>query len=260
MADKNSTPNENATWIFLSHSNEDYDKVTVLRDMLEELKKRPIMLYLKCMEDARYRKQLWDLLQREIDAREQFILCDSENARNSVWVQEEVRYIKSKGRKYQTIHIDAFPELIRNNVYDFVNRDRVFISYSRHDFQVAKALSVALQERGYSVFFDLNTIRGGDFSAQINHEIGESKRRGYQICLLSRAYCQSTYCMAELNRILSTTNGDWLLLIQLDNIPSEEYPESINGRPVFDISKEYCGAWVDHIVSLFVRMEKNHNK
>ena len=171
------------------------------------------MFYLKCLENPLYRRILKWLLKREIDAREQFILCDSENARKSEWVQEEVRYIKSKGRKYQTINIDADPETIRGEVTDFVSRDKVFISYSRSDSYLAHAINDALRLRGFSTFFDMNTLVSGDFAKSITDTIDDSDRRGYQICLLSRAYCQSKWCLAELDHILNNTpsRGDWLL-------------------------------------------------
>lgn len=65
-------------WVFLSHSNKDYDKVRVVRNLLEDQKFRPIMFFLCCLEDN---EEINDLIKREIDSRTRFILCDSENAR-----------------------------------------------------------------------------------------------------------------------------------------------------------------------------------
>lgn len=41
----------NEIWVFLSHSNLDYDNVRRVRDLLENDGFRPIMFYLKCLED-----------------------------------------------------------------------------------------------------------------------------------------------------------------------------------------------------------------
>lgn len=71
-------------WIFLSHSNVDYDKVRKVRNMLEEQGLRPIMFFLKCLNDD---DEIDDLIKREIDCRTRFILCDSPNARCSTWVK-----------------------------------------------------------------------------------------------------------------------------------------------------------------------------
>ena len=266
MNDSDKSSKKATSWVFLSHSNEDYDKVAVLRDMLEEQKKRPIMFYLKCMENPVYRKELEGLLKREIDAREQFILCDSENARRSEWVQEEVRYIKSKGRKYQTINIDAAPETIRSEVTDFVSRDKVFISYSHLDIDWARAIKEALDIRGYSAFLDVDTLApGDDFPKKITDTIDDSDRRGYQICLLSRNFFRSEFCLAELDHILNHTpsRGKWLLLVQIEFIPRDELPESIMelNIPVdFSYGVEFFDAKIERIVDCFLRMDRSHNK
>ena len=281
MNESDKSPKKVNSWVFLSHSNEDYEKVTLLRNMLEEQKKRPIMFYLKCMENPAYRKELEGLLKREIDAREQFILCDSDNARKSDWVQEEVRYIKSKGRKYQTIDIDADPESIRNAVCDFVNRDKVFISYSHSDSSWASALASALEMRGYSAFLDIgesfekqinNTTQlknsilrdpGESFGKQIINTIEDSDRRGYQICLLSRAFCRSKWCLTELNHIINNTpsKGHWLLLVMLEEIPHNEWPDSISDRNIpVTLTSESFEFEIEKIVRLFLDMERSHNK
>ena len=38
-------------WVFLSHSNKDYEKVRIVRNLLEDQHFRPIMFFLCCMED-----------------------------------------------------------------------------------------------------------------------------------------------------------------------------------------------------------------
>ena len=38
-------------WVFLSHSNKDYDRVKEVRNMLESMSFRPIMFYLLCLSD-----------------------------------------------------------------------------------------------------------------------------------------------------------------------------------------------------------------
>lgn len=41
----------NGIWVFLSHSNKDYDKVRTVRNILEEHGFRPLMFFLKCLDD-----------------------------------------------------------------------------------------------------------------------------------------------------------------------------------------------------------------
>jgi hypothetical protein len=48
-------PNRPATgaWIFLSHSNKDFEKVREIRNDLEQLGHRPLMFFLKCLAMTR---------------------------------------------------------------------------------------------------------------------------------------------------------------------------------------------------------------
>ena len=79
-------------WVFLSHSSKDYDKVCLVRNELEKYNFRPLMFFLKCLDDDKYNKEVENLIFREIDSRSRFILCNSSNAQNSEWVKKEVEY------------------------------------------------------------------------------------------------------------------------------------------------------------------------
>ena len=41
----------NEIWVFLSHSNKDFEKVRRVRDMLENQHMRPLMFFLNCLTD-----------------------------------------------------------------------------------------------------------------------------------------------------------------------------------------------------------------
>ena len=90
-------------WVFLSHSTKDFHAVRRLRNLLEEEGLYPLMLFLRCMNDE---DELDSLIKREIESRTDFILCDSENAKASRWVQKEVKFIKSLARHYEVINVD----------------------------------------------------------------------------------------------------------------------------------------------------------
>ena len=100
---------DNEIWVFLSHSNKDYEKVCKVRNMLEQQGYRPLVFFLNCLNDD---DEIDLLIKREIDSRQKFILCNSVNARNSKWVQKEVDYIKRKNRLWEKVDIDASIEYI----------------------------------------------------------------------------------------------------------------------------------------------------
>ncbi len=53
-------------WVFLSHSNKDFSKVRILRNLLEEEGYRPLMFFLQCLNDE---DEIDELIKREIDCR-----------------------------------------------------------------------------------------------------------------------------------------------------------------------------------------------
>lgn len=108
---------EEGFWVFVSHSTKDFEKVRLVRNVLEDSGFRPILFYLKCMED---KEEINDLLKREIDARRRFILCDSPNAQASKYVQSEVDYIRSKNRMYEAIDLSQIDiNIISKNTSEY---------------------------------------------------------------------------------------------------------------------------------------------
>ena len=116
----------NDIWVFLSHSNKDYEKVRILRNLLEENGFRPIMLYLRSKEDSSKVEELRQLIFDEIDHRNMFIYCKSPNAEASKWVDEEIQYIKSKDRIFETIDIEQSETGIIEQLNDFRKKIEYF--------------------------------------------------------------------------------------------------------------------------------------
>ena len=125
---------EEGFWVFISHSTKDFEIVRLVRNALEKSGRRPILFYLKCLSN---KEEVNGLLKREIDARHRFVLCESKNARASEYVREEVEYIQSKNRMFETIELSEIDlespnveQEILNLIKPFERRTTVFISYS----------------------------------------------------------------------------------------------------------------------------------
>lgn len=123
-------------WVFVSHSTKDFERVRLVRNALEDSGFRPILFYLKCMEDE---DEINELLKREIDARRRFILCDSPNAQASKFVQSEVNYIRSKKRMYEIVDLSSIDldsrdlqDEILKMIKPFRVRTNVFLSYNSY--------------------------------------------------------------------------------------------------------------------------------
>ena len=119
----NSKHEPQGAWIFVSHSNRDIEKVREIRNELERRGHNPVLFFLKCMETTEADDRLlWQLIEREIKAREWFILCDSPNARNSAAVWREMELVKSMAREGKVVEtidlgrdLETAPE-IRNEL------------------------------------------------------------------------------------------------------------------------------------------------
>ena len=181
-------------WVFVSHSSKDFEKVRKLRNMMEDIGLRPLLFYLKCLKKD---PEIFELLKREIDVRPRFILCDSENSRESKYVNEEVRYIKSKRRQYVTVDIEDEASFMRK-IQELKRRSQIFLSYSRNDHEFARRIAKALQEVGFNVI-EFTTLSSGDFAVSIRKTILDVSSKGYFIPVVTDSYLKSRWCQEELN-------------------------------------------------------------
>jgi hypothetical protein len=65
---------QDGAWIFVSHSHKDLKKVREIRDFFERDGHKPLLFYLKCLEEDDAR--LPELIKNEIESRTWFVLCD----------------------------------------------------------------------------------------------------------------------------------------------------------------------------------------
>ena len=184
------------TWVFLSHSNQDFKILRKVRDRLEELNFRPLLFFLKCLEDD---DEIFDLIKREIEARERFILCKSTNSLNSPWVQKEVDYIKAIGRPYVTIDLEAPIKVINERINRFDQRSTVYI-WSTDDNVADEVLGLAMLKA-----LKVKTITKFDQgkSSAVQHELldGEILRGAYFMAIVTRELKKEE--SSSLNRFAS---------------------------------------------------------
>lgn len=176
--------NNNEIWVFLSHSNKDYEKVRQVRNMLEEQSLRPLMFFLHCLNDD---DEIDSLIKREIDCRTRFILCDSENARKSHWVQKEVEYIKSQNRICETIDLSKSMDEILPTLQDFINKTRIFISYNREEYPLAEMVYNRLRLYDFAVYMDMlynpNEVYTQDYGKTIQEIKHNAETGGYIVSI-----------------------------------------------------------------------------
>lgn len=84
---------DNEIYVSISHSHLDYEKVRIVRNLLEQEGYRPLMFFLKCLENEKYEELTKTLIKEEFDNRQRFILCASEHAKTSDWVKFEINHV-----------------------------------------------------------------------------------------------------------------------------------------------------------------------
>ena len=257
---------EEGFWVFVSHSTKDFERVRLVRNALEKIGSRPILLYLKCMEDE---DEIDSLLKREIDARKRFILCDSPNARYSKYVRSEVKYIKSKRRMFEIIdlsdiNIDSpnVEQEILNLIKPFKRRTTVFLSYSRNDETLAAQLKNQLKIAGFNVWdadYYLDKMpgvtTGRDWNSLIRQSIKATLEEGYFIALLGDTPSKFSFeeiqyaCEIEPKQVLPVSIGrnpvpDFLKclnILDVSNMESDlEKSKTIANRLIYkDLENQY---------------------
>lgn len=179
-------PQEGA-WIFVSHSHGDVLSVRRVRDALEAKGHQPLLFFLKCLSDD---AEIDDLIRREIEARQFFLLCGSTNARASRWVQQEVRLISElDGRVALSLELDGEWEAQLAAIDELSRRATVFMSYAALSHPcnaLASELGKALRANDYRVSSDFQSLNPGQLWRQaLTDALDEAMDDGYLLLLLS---------------------------------------------------------------------------
>lgn len=197
----------NEIWVFLSHSNLDYDNVRRVRDLLENDGFRPIMFYLKCLEDNKDDAELESLLSREIDSRNRFILCNSKHTNTNPrprWVEFEINHIKSRKRYYQIVDIETSDEDLKKQLASFRKNSTAFISYSTKDQYLYDIVQRTLRTKmDYKVFDAKTDLQAGlDYGDSIERAIDNALENGSFIPIITENSLASIWVRGEINYAL----------------------------------------------------------
>lgn len=248
--------NNDEIWVFLSHSNKDFDKVRILRNKMEEKGLRPLMFFLKCLDSD---PEIFELLKREIDVRPRFFLCESENSKSSVWVQREIEYILSKDRQYITVDlndIDSFDEKIQ----EIKRRSQVFLSYSLQNNRIAKAIGAAIQKRGLNVFdaevLDMMPL-GVNFYNYIQDKISKICQNGYFMPIITENNMR--YVLKEL-RFAMNTKETFIIPVLAGNNTDDEIRSIIAGFQYLVLDVNALDESINQLCDRLLYIDRRKNK
>jgi len=205
--DPDSVAAPEGAWIFLSHSSHDWRAVREIRNHLEARGHRPLMFFLKCLNDH---SELHDLIRREIEARTWFLLCDSQAARESRWVREEMELIRSIPGKYsETVNLDRPLASQLHRIDALCRRATVYLSYARDDTKVpAGQLMDVLVQHDYHLRGVEWDIDFDDVQASIQRQIDDALAHGFVVLLLSHHSAKKEFVRAEIEYALAKAAKD----------------------------------------------------
>ena len=238
--------NEKIT-IFLSHSHKDFEKVRKIRDILETLDCEPLIFYLKCLDDSN--AELEQFIKKEIEARNIFIYCKSQNAENSAWVQKELEYIKSFDSK-RLYTIDIENGFSRSLIYflqtltDILVKNRAYISHAPCDQDIFNRLADRLELNGYQILnIERSDNPGADFAEYVPGAIADTMGEGIFIALFSANTAESRGYINEIHAAftaMSQKKGKILVLAVDDGNGIPEMP---------DVYRYFLGRNYVHVIS-----------
>jgi TIR domain len=184
-------------WIFVSHASDDLIQVRKVRNYLEEKGASPILFHLLALKEP---EQFWPVIEKEIEARNFFLYCESEIARMREWVQRERAAVEAVAKvrpvRIGVIRVDG-PQLELAELDAFLATIRVFPSFSPGDSEQVRPYLDALEKAGFQVFDPLSLVGSADLR-EIKSELELAARDGWIVVFLSHGSVRSPWVRSEL--------------------------------------------------------------
>ena len=228
--------NNNGSWIFISHSSADMEKIRIIRNEFEKYGQNPLAFFLKCLnvDTEKNKKELFDLIQREIEARDWFVYCESESARQSVYVQMEREYVKKCKKVFiWRINLDNDIESIKKQVRDICCSIQVYIVSSHQDKNIYLPLIKDLKENDFSVWDDESLSPGSNWEKSIHATIENIAREGFTLFLCTKNTIASPAIINELKT--AKKYGSIIITFAFDVDVPKEIKEIVSSKNIYHI-------------------------
>jgi hypothetical protein len=222
-------------WILVSHCHLDLAAVRRVRDELERQHGNPLLFFLLCLKEH---DEVDDLIKREISARNFFLLCDSDAARKSEWVQKERAFVESlKDRKVYKLDLSWPWERQERVINDALSGATTYINYSHKDRNRVRPYIDSLVKNDFAVFDFAQMPAGVSWRDEINRAI-RGAVDGYFISVLSSAWLQSLETLEEFRRYVGSTTKPPIILT-LDPLPTlrNKLPPDLQKFNILDFSE-----------------------
>lgn len=224
-------------WIFVSHASDDLVQVRQVRNYLEGKGASPLLFHLLALKEP---EEFWPIIEKEIEARNFFLYCDSETAATREWVRRERATVeavaKIKPVRIGTIRVDE-PELELGQLDTFLAKTRVFPSFSHRDREQVRPYLRALEEAGFQVFGEMSIAPGDSWQDQIREELELAARDGWVLAFLSGFSLNSPWVQAEIS--MAQKLGAKFIPVAIEPIG---VPPGLATIQIFDATRDPLGA------------------
>jgi hypothetical protein len=241
----NAIKNE-GSWIFLSHSSKDIERIRLIRNEFEKWGQNPLAFHLKCLnldtqENERF---LFDLIKKEIEARNWFVYCESKSAQNSKYVQLEREYVEKIG-KVQIWKLDLnkpIDEIILE-IKTICTRLQVFLSYSIQDYDgIVQNLIDELKKNDFSVWTSENNSQNSQL-INTDNAISAIAKKGFFLSLITEESLKTQNIWEELE-VAKQNNAIIIVLIfgdtELEKHFKEHFFENFKRNTHYDYFRIPC--------------------
>jgi hypothetical protein len=244
-------------WIFISLSHRDLEKVRQIRNYLEKKGANPLLFFLKCLDDEDAR--LPELIQDEILSRNFFVLCDSENARRSSWVQKEQTIVMNmESIVKETIDLEGDIESQLYKLDRICKKATVFISYAHQDRKIAEQITQKLIQHDYSVWTANEIEAGSNWSDEIHGAINDAVERGFVLVLLSPASLTNQWCKSETEYALelaSISGKTNIIPVVISPLNPGIMPPQLENIQWFDITTGPIDQRIQELITFLKKQE-----
>jgi hypothetical protein len=232
--------NEKPT-IFIAHSNIDIVFARIVRNCFEDLGHDALLLKLSQQMTEDY---LETLLRREIQARDWIVIALSENSRRSNWVAFERSYAKETQKPIFHIELEKCihlkdPKLtncLKKQVEQIKHEIQVFISYSRHDSEMARRISRDLRNAGYNAWLDIEKLQSGsNWMETTRNGLDRSIETGGLVVLLSESSINSKFVMEEFLYVMQNGGRVYPCIVS----PISRFPIMLESIQCIDLTRSY---------------------
>lgn len=224
-------------WVFLSHSSKDYESVKLVRNYLEDNGFSALMFYLKCLEDVDKEQLVQNIIKWEIESRNIFVLCNSEEAKSSSWVKKEFEHVRTLPNKIiKEIDMEKFKykkATALSVLDDLINHATLYFIYHSENKEIVTRIYDFLNNKGFKIlknYSNTTSNTNNKKSENFASAIEEASAQGTILIFLSEKVLHSKWFWAEKEIALETSNKNFIIPIVLDDVRIEEFPAFRNSK------------------------------